>query len=938
MTTITVTEAGASGRYIDLGSPSNQDDIGAQTIIVYCKPASQSGNIGYYFSKSTSSGNGPRLIQDTANKLNFGVDSSGSSLNPGLASVSALTLSTWQHLEVTWDGGLSASGIALYVDGTDVGTGGASSNGSGSITSDASNNVFLLNRTGFGRHALGDTAYVARWNRVLNSTERTNVRANGPLSEPSGLILCFANGQDYSTNAVSVSGRTTQVAGSTPSNTALGGSSDTTISATPGNAAAAGVTAAIGSGTTISATPGNAAAAGVTATISATTNISATPGNAAAAGVTATVTTITLDASYERSSVDLSGSSVSGTTISIKPKLQEAETTNNRWLEPSVDVLGVNGVTPIFRFLSYFDGNNGLEAGAEWGAARRASYSLDDGLTWLYFDNTTVDVGNQWVQFSNNTPFAQNKIRVGRSRQITVHQVGDWVAAQGAAHSFLVPTSTAASYTPSGSVAGFAAQTFIADEYSTQTDSLGATIPVTPLYAFEVNDTSIMPLDGSPKYVMVLTAGVHAGENMGIIYVQRMVEHLCGSSAEALVLRRRFRTLVYPCINAPGLAGGGWRGSFTQGVGGFDDANRHFDNLSCGLEIVTKPRAAMATDLAGQWPKISDDSHGTFRDTYSFSRYAGNSWHTRLQNYWTSFSGVTIADDGDYIAGTVSAYWQDNGTLLAFTGEFGDEFQITDSDINGVAIALVKSFAAMTTDGDFDVIATVPGNATANGVTATITAGGVATIVATPGNASAAGATAIIASTKTISATPANAAADGSMAAVIRKITASPGDAVANGAIAALLRIISATPGNAAAIGITAIISGAGPATATVARPSGDVSNASWTPSTGVVLYAMLDEVTPDAADYIITSTTGAICKMDLSATAYPGTAVQQLKYRASSSTGNSVIIRLKDGATTIRSQTQVLSATESEYTITLTSGEIAAITSGSLQVEIESA
>ena len=49
MTTVTVTEAGASGRYIDLGSPASQDDIGAQTIIVYCKPADQSGQIGYFF-------------------------------------------------------------------------------------------------------------------------------------------------------------------------------------------------------------------------------------------------------------------------------------------------------------------------------------------------------------------------------------------------------------------------------------------------------------------------------------------------------------------------------------------------------------------------------------------------------------------------------------------------------------------------------------------------------------------------------------------------------------------------------------------------------------------------------------------------------------------------------------------------------------------------
>lgn len=124
----------------------------------------------------------------------------------------------------------------------------------------------------------------------------------------------------------------------------------------------------------------------------------------------------------------------------------------------------------------------------------------------------------------------------------------------------------------------------------------------------------------------------------------------------------------------------------------------------------------------------------------------------------------------------------------------------------------------------------------------------------------------------------------------------------------------------------------------TVGRPTSDTSNTGWTPSTGVDLYPMVDEVTPDALDYISTTAIGSICKMALSTTAYPGTASQQLKFRASSSTGNSVIVRLKEGATTIRSATQVLTAVDTEYTLTLTSGEIAAITSGSLSVELESA
>jgi hypothetical protein len=124
----------------------------------------------------------------------------------------------------------------------------------------------------------------------------------------------------------------------------------------------------------------------------------------------------------------------------------------------------------------------------------------------------------------------------------------------------------------------------------------------------------------------------------------------------------------------------------------------------------------------------------------------------------------------------------------------------------------------------------------------------------------------------------------------------------------------------------------------TIGRPTSDTSNTGWTASTGSDLYAMLDEVTPSDTDYISSNAIGQVCKMALNATDYPGTASQVLKYRASSSTGNSVIVRLKEGATTIRAETQALTATDTEYSITLTSGEIAAITSGSLSVELESA
>jgi len=89
--------------------------------------------------------------------------------------------------------------------------------------------------------------------------------------------------------------------------------------------------------------------------------------------------------------------------------------------------------------------------------------------------------------------------------------------------------------------------------------------------------------------------------------------------------------------------------------------------------------------------------------------------------------------------------------------------------------------------------------------------GGGATISATPGNAVADGTTASL--TRTIPATPGNASADGITAAVVQVIGAAPGNAAADGATAAVTRTIATTPGNAVADGVTATISTAGTTT-----------------------------------------------------------------------------------------------------------------------------
>ena len=537
--------------------------------------------------------------------------------------------------------------------------------------------------------------------------------------------------------------------------------------------------------------------------------------------MTANIANISLEGAYERASVILASSTVVGAgdsaIISIAPKLQESEVTDTRWLEPSADVVGVNGYRPTFRFLSYKDGSGGAHSywAAWWTTARRPMYSYDSGVTWNYFDTApTLDTVNQWIELRHSTAFTGNTVRIGRSRQITVHQVGDWLASMATTYSsFFGPSAAAISYTPSGSVSGFAAQSFIADEFSTQTDSLGQTVPVTPLYAAEINDTSLSPVGGHSKRLAIVTSGVHAGEDHATYVMREFIAYLCGSSSEAQALRRNYRVLIYPLINAPGRAGGGWRGSWTQGTSGADDANRHFSDTGSALQIVDKPKAAITTDRASTVPDWMIDFHGTGNSEYSIYADSGDTYHDSFKAKLATFGSVTVEDDGASNTGFVSWYFHGLGAKLSVTHESGDGSPKSDADIATHGAAIVETLNSMMEDGVFFINA-IPGDATAAGITATITTSGTATISATPGNAVADGVTTGV--TQTIANTVGDASADGITAAVIRAIAGIPGDAVADGIAASILgtTTISATPGNADAAGVTANVTNGSPVVA----------------------------------------------------------------------------------------------------------------------------
>lgn len=233
MTTITSTEAGALGRYINLGSAAALDDT-IKTAIVYCKPTAMSAAGAAYLLSKTPAGStsGPRmyLVDVSGTKtLNYGATSSGNPANPLREGAAGITLGTWQHLIATdTRASVLASNIAVLANGTNVG--GTGTDGSGARASDSANDLYLMNRgdaSSLAREFVGDVAYWAFYDSVLDGTQIANVMANGPMAEAANLICVVANGTVYhgakdSGNTISIVGRSTRVTGSLPPNTALG--------------------------------------------------------------------------------------------------------------------------------------------------------------------------------------------------------------------------------------------------------------------------------------------------------------------------------------------------------------------------------------------------------------------------------------------------------------------------------------------------------------------------------------------------------------------------------------------------------------------------------------------------------------------------------------------------------------------------------------------
>jgi len=121
----------------------------------------------------------------------------------------------------------------------------------------------------------------------------------------------------------------------------------------------------------------------------------------------------------------------------------------------------------------------------------------------------------------------------------------------------------------------------------------------------------------------------------------------------------------------------------------------------------------------------------------------------------------------------------------------------------------------------------------------------------------------------------------------------------------------------------------------TLVQPASTTSAGAWTPTGAATLHEAIDEATPSDADYISVAA-ASTCELVLAESAFP-TGNVSLAYRALSSTGNTLTVTLKQGATTIMTRTHALTGTATLYTQALTAGEVAAIVAGPITCTLTS-
>lgn len=597
MAVITQTELIDGAGFVNLGQPATINNLVARTYMYYGKPTSVENPGVLCIKGDSASAGGPRFqISSSNNNVQLVTPTSGSVLVPSLrGATGSVTLGQWVNLAASWDGvnPVNTHG-KLYKEGVLEAAPEVSSGASPYQTGDGFD-FWMFNRPGTTRATLGSHAYLAIWNRVLSDAEVLQAKTEGPLSVPSGLVLCWANGQDYGPYNITPVARSTFAAGDLPPNTALGDS------APPAEVAG-----------TMSVTESGVDSCVATGTVTSLENLS-------------------LVASGDSFNAHPTNSSISNPATATPTVNIVVRVVYSNWRQFLFKLQNASGKRPLFRIdpTGYVNSFN-----ASW----RPWYSYD-GIAWSRFDTPPVNNTTTW-DFQHSTAFTGGDVWVAYQPAWPVWRVPWLIGQLQALDSSIIHALPSAP--------GFEYPTTM----TAQTNELGSAVPGQKMYGFGVWDDAVSPLDGSAKRNVLITGGVHAGEHVGNWAMEGFLRYLCGGSAKALELLKNYRFFVYPMLNPMGRYMGHYRGQ-RDPAGLLADPNRDYpgDNSASVLQSSTFFRNMLTTDLGAQKLAFSLDFHGTWGSATSFYYYSDPSvdpnagyldeWHARLQAYSTGYARMS---------------------------------------------------------------------------------------------------------------------------------------------------------------------------------------------------------------------------------------------------------------------------------------------------------
>jgi hypothetical protein len=275
---------------------------------------------------------------------------------------------------------------------------------------------------------------------------------------------------------------------------------------------------------------------------------------------------------------------------------------------------GAIGKQPVFNLdATNYGGANNITA--TW----RPWYSYDN-RNWVRWDTAPVNTaGNNW-QFQLSTPFTRGTVWVAFLPGYPVNRSVSFLAQLKANHPSLIHA------TPSGG------SNHIVTTLTQQIDEQDRIIPSQPFLSYRIENLSLSPPDEAPKVPIVLSGGVHAGEQFGDYMLEGFIRQLLNGSAASTRLLTHFKFFVYPCCNPMGRWGGAIRTQWDPVEGQSVDMNRDFVNQS--LESTQIMVGALAADLGTEEPcPLHLDMHCTFAENAPGSPIF---WfaHTDMNSVW----------------------------------------------------------------------------------------------------------------------------------------------------------------------------------------------------------------------------------------------------------------------------------------------------------------